>query len=135
MNKSLCLLMICFWAGACTEVEDEAAGVLAPVLNNEEYLSVLYTAPDEGEQQVSRGTSVEIMFNKEINVQRCIAGFSITPYVIGSFMHYGSLLTFNPDGGLADGTYVVEISKDCEDLEGRDLLILFTLTFYVGDPG
>lgn len=116
---------------ACTKVEDKTAATLAPILNNESYLVVEYTNPGSGAIDVATNQFIDIKFNKAINDQRCIGAFTITPFVVGLFSVYDSLLEFQPDGGLTTGTYVVEISKDCEDLENRDLHTEYTFSFAV----
>ncbi len=129
-----CLSLVVFGlalATSCSETEDQLAG-LTPLLGDTNYLRVLGSTPFPGQVGVDPETKLTITFNKAFDTQRCISALSVNPLVAGYHLAGGQVLQFTPNTDLAAGIYVANLSKDCEDTEGRDLETEFTASFSVG---
>lgn len=118
---------------ACSKIEDEL-DALVPLLDDDEILEVVSSVPVSGATGISGDQTIYVLFNKTIDSNKCSAAFSISPSTTGSTRAAGNALEFNPDKDLSDGSYTYTISKDCEDLESRDLFREYSATFSVG-PG
>lgn len=116
---------------ACNDVEDELA-LLNPFIGEDNLPRVIASTPFPGQENVADTTSVEILFNKPIDEQKCTQAFQLQPGVRGFFDVQSNRLQFFPASELDRGTYVFTLSKGCEDLEGRDLQETYTASFAVG---
>lgn len=134
MKNIIMINLILMSLALCNKVEDKSMELLVPVVaaQQEEYLKVVDSNPVAGALNVDGAQDIVIVFNQDIEAQKCTGAFSITPFTVGNFSVAQAILTYNPQGTLADGTYVITITKDCEDLVGRDLVNEYTLSFGVG---
>lgn len=96
-------------------------------------LTVITTSPVQNQSDVDDGQQVEIIFSKPIHPGRCTSAFLFDNDNDGQVLAGGNALKFSPNATLSTGTHVAELTTDCEDLSGGDLVTPLTLTFNVGE--
>lgn len=126
---ALLLAAVCLWR--CSEAEDALSG-LTPILGDSQYLNVLGSLPFPGQVNVTPTTKLTFTFNKSFDTQKCISALTVIPATAGFYLAGGNVLEFTPNAQLSAGIYTATLSKDCEDLDGRDLEREFTTSFAVG---
>ena len=115
----------------CSEaVSDEIFG--APLFGAGDAPRVVNSTPVTGSVGVTRNQVLTLEFKKPLNSAKCSAAFSLTPNVTGYGRVFGNYFLFSPNTLLSEQSYVMTMSKDCEDAEGRDLLDAFYAEFAVG---
>lgn len=91
---------------------------------------VIGSFPSSDSSNVPIDSPVHILFSKEIDKQSCISSVNIQPPVTGQYSFEGNKMIFQPYPGFRKGmTYTINISRRCEDKEGRDLEKPFSLIF------
>ena len=115
----------------CGKVEDKLA-LFNPVFGSDELPKVVSSNPVPGQEGVGTDATITVLFNKTVRTQECTQAFRIQPSALGFFQVAGPVLTFKPSAPLSAGTHVFTISKECEDMDGRDIDPVYTASFAVG---
>lgn len=131
LHPAVVFAFVAFSAANCSEL-DKKTGDLIPLIGAVDVLRVTGSIPFPGQQGVATTTRIGFSFSKDIDVQKCISAFAISPSVAGGFNGGGTLLEFIPNAALTPGTYVATLSRSCEDTSGRDLEAEYTASFGVG---
>lgn len=95
-------------------------------------LFVVSTNPTQNQSDVSAEQNIEIIFSKTIHPGRCTSAFTLNSENDGEIIAGGNALKYLPNSSLGTGSHVVELTTDCEDLSGADLLTPLTYSFNVG---
>lgn len=130
LRAVLIIACACLYSLQCSELENKT-GDLLPLIGAVDVLRVTGSIPFPGQQGVSQTTRIGFSFSKDIDVQKCISAFTISPSVAGGFSGGGVLLEFIPNAVLTPGSYVASLSRTCEDTSGRDLEAEYTVSFGV----
>lgn len=93
------------------------------------------TNPDDGQTNVSRGTSIAVYFNGMLDTATVQSAFSVTPSIVGSFYYYTtSYFYFYPSSTLAPNqTYSVTISNSIRSKSGSNIQSPYTFSFTTGN--
>lgn len=103
------------------------------VLKAEDSPKVILFNPTSDAIGVDPKTTVSIVFSKPMSIQSCVSAFSLEPQVRGIFETTDTTLNFFPKEELSSGGYIVRLTKQCEDKEGKDLDRIYVVPFRVGD--
>lgn len=103
------------------------------VLSGGDSPRVLMLSPTSDSTNVDPKTDISVAFSHPMSIQTCISAFSLEPPVKGSFETTEINLKFSPKEELPSGGYIVRLTKQCEDKDGKDLDRVYTVPFRVGD--
>jgi len=118
---------------SCSNIENRTKKFF-PNLNSTEAPKVMYSIPSQNQTGVPKDQTILIQFNKDIDQSSCTNAFYIQPPVSGLFEFTGSTMKFKASEYLKGGiTYVVNVSKTCEDKEGRDLDKAYSINFSINE--
>ncbi|MBE7439211.1 MAG: Ig-like domain-containing protein [Spirochaetales bacterium] len=135
MKKYRVIVFFLFICTSCTPIEEGLSRLIEPILGEGEVPRVLFSFPHPGQKNVSERQQIGIFFNREMQSQRCIGAFGMQPFTLGFFDVAGPQLLFTPANPFKKGTYVFNMTKQCEDLNGRDLETGYIASFAVGTDG
>lgn len=131
-KRTLLSLSIIVFLGTC-DLDESDLALIAPG-GSVEQPEVVASVPAPGAAGVEKDARIVIQFSRNMDDQRCIAAFSMQPHVNGFFDFFGNMMRFNPAKPLRQGTtYVITVSTECEDTDGRDLRVTYHASFAVGD--
>ncbi|MEI7013679.1 Ig-like domain-containing protein [Leptospira licerasiae] len=135
INLYLSTVIILSLMVGCDNLTTNASKFL-PYLGTGESPIVLASSPITNTSGVSPTATVQVIFDRTMNIYACQEAFSITPNLPGYFTLSPFSLEFTPSQNLSNGSYTVKITKNCEDEKGHDLKNVFNLVFGVGSmPG
>ena len=103
------------------------------VLSLEDTPKVLVFSPSSDAIDVRPETNITVLFSQPMSIQSCISAFSLEPQVRGAFETTDLSLKFLPKSELPSGGYIVRLTKQCEDKNGKDLDQVYTIPFRVGE--
>nr|WP_232369356.1 Ig-like domain-containing protein [Leptospira abararensis] len=103
------------------------------VLGVEDSPRVLVYSPTSDATNVDSKTDISFAFSHPMSIQSCVSAFSLDPPARGSFETSEMTLKFSPKDELPSGGYIVRLTKQCEDKNGKDLDRVYTISFRVGD--
>lgn len=103
------------------------------VLSLEDTPKVLVFSPSSDAIDVNPETKITVLFSHPMSIQSCISAFSLEPQVRGAFETTDLSLKFLPKSELPSGGYIVRLTKQCEDKNGKDLDQVYTIPFRVGE--
>ncbi len=127
MNKNIFVVLILFH---CSKMETNLTKEnLFPLLKERKEFKVTFSSPKNAEEGISDLSSIKINFSSTPKFESCFKAFSIIPFVRGKFKEYPLGMEFIPETTWDSLTYSITISKNCEDLEGNDLLDVFSFFF------
>ncbi|MCW7493887.1 Ig-like domain-containing protein [Leptospira sp. 2 VSF19] len=106
---------------------------LLGILQWEDTPKILSISPSSDSMNVKPETDVSILFSHPMSIQSCISAFSLEPQVRGVFETNDFSLKFIPKSELPSGGYVMKVTKQCEDKNGKDLDRVYTIPFRVGE--
>lgn len=114
---------------SCSNIENKFKHWI-PNDNSRNAPKVISSIPSPNAEGVAKDQPVVFTFNKEIEQQSCIGAFSIQPPISGLFEFTGTVMKFKPSSKFRGGiTYVINLSRRCEDKEGRDLEKAYNINF------
>jgi hypothetical protein len=94
---------------------------------------IFSSVPANGDKNLPRSQKISILFDRPMNINSCLQAFSIQPSVRGFFDSDDTSIRFTPSTQLEQGTYTLNITKFCEDKNGRDLKEIFSINFTIGE--
>ncbi|MCT8333230.1 Ig-like domain-containing protein [Leptospira sp. 85282-16] len=103
------------------------------VLSLEDTPKILAFSPASDTIDVNPETKISVLFSHPMSIQSCVSAFSLEPQVRGSFETNDLSLKFIPKTELPSGGYIIRITKQCEDKNGKDLDRVYTVPFRVGE--
>ncbi|XDD47408.1 Ig-like domain-containing protein [Leptospira sp. WS39.C2] len=98
---------------------------------NEDSPKVISFSPGSGENKVSPKTTISILWNQPMEIQSCVSAFSLDPNTKGNFETTDLSLKFIPNQNLMPGGYVIRLTKQCENKNGKDLDRVYSIPFSV----
>ncbi len=133
LKKSFAYLLLLFPIVffSCSNVENKFKNWI-PSDNNPSAPKVIHALPSANQTGVAKDSPVTFTFNKEVDQKTCTTAFSIQPPMTGLYEFNGFVMKFKPSTKLRGGiTYIANLSKQCEDKEGRDLEKPYSMSFTV----
>ncbi|TGK43536.1 Ig-like domain-containing protein [Leptospira andrefontaineae] len=116
----------------CQDLGQKMLGL--PSFWGDEPPNVIFSSPISGSSGLPSSQRFSVAFDREMNMQSCRIGFSMSPTTTGFFDDLnGTILTFVPSSALNAGTYTFTVTKNCEDKNGLDLKNPFSASISIGD--